>query len=193
MNTKSKLGMAALAAVLGLGLAAGAAGPGLAQMMGPDGQGHHGRHAGFHGPRADRIDGRVAFLKAELKITPAQESKWKDFEKVLREQAAERRLAGEKMRAEMQARRAEFQKAAEEAKAKGQPIPQPARPHLTAVERMERQQKFMKARLESQEKLLDAFKPLYAALSPEQQKTADELFGHGPGGGHGNGHGPRGR
>jgi hypothetical protein len=179
MNTKSKLGMAALAAALGLGLAAGVAGTGFAQM-GPGGPGHHGKHAAMHGPRADRIDGRVAFLKAELKITPAQESKWKDFEKVLRDQAAERRLAGEKMRAEMQARHAAHRQAVEEARAKGQPLPPPpARPQLSAVERMERQQKFMKARLESQEKLLDAFKPLYAVLTDEQKKTADELLGHG--------------
>lgn len=188
MNTRSKLSIAALAAVLGLGIVAGSVQPSFAQFGGPG----QGRHAAHHGPRADRIDGRVAFLKAELKITPAQESKWQEFEKVLRQQAAERRTAGEKMRAEMQAKRAAFQQQVEEAKAKGQPIPRPTRESVSAIERMERQQKFMKARLESQEKMLDAFKPLYASLSDEQKKTADELFARGPGG-RGGHHGPRGR
>ncbi|MCC7046771.1 MAG: Spy/CpxP family protein refolding chaperone [Alphaproteobacteria bacterium] len=183
MNTRSKLSIAALAAVLGLGLTVGATGPSLAQFMGPDGG--HGKpqhHAGFQGQRADRIDGRLAFLKAELKITPAQESKWQDYEKVLRGQAAERKLASEKMRAEWQAKRAEFRKAADEAKAKGQPAPRPTRASVSAVERMERQQKFMKARLDNQEKVLDAFKPLYASLTDDQKKTADQLFAGGHGG-----------
>jgi hypothetical protein len=42
---------------------------------------------------------------------------------------------------------------------------------------MERQQTFMKARLDNQAKVLTAFKPLYASLSDDQKKKADELFG----------------
>ena len=116
MNTKSKLSIAALAAVLGLGLTVGAMGPSLAQQLGPDGHGGRPHRTAMHGQRADRIDGRIAFLKAELKITDSQQAQWGNFEKVLRDQAAERKLAGEKMRAEFQAKRAEFRKAAEEEK-----------------------------------------------------------------------------
>ena len=193
MITKSKFAIAALATVMGLGIAVGATGPSLAQLMGPGGHGGK-HHAAYQGQRADRIDGRVAFLKAELKITDQQQSQWSNFEKVLRENAAERKAAGEKMRAEHQAKRAEFQKAAEEAKAKGQTPTPPTRP--TAVERMEQRQAFAKARLETEAKVLNAFKPLYASLSDDQKKTADQLFGGGFGGrGHGErgGRGPHGR
>lgn len=195
MTRKSTFAAAALAATLSLGLLAGAVGPSFAQM----GPGEHGgrHHAHLQGQRADRIDGRIAFLKAELKITPAQQAKWDDFEKVLRAQSTERKAQAEKFRADRQAQRAAFEKQAEAAKAQGQAVPRPDRPHLTAVEKMEMRQKMMKAHLENQEKVLDAFKPLYASLSDDQKKTADELFGGrgGFGGGHhgGPGHGPRGR
>ena len=199
MTRKSKFAAAALAATLSLGMLAGAVGPSFAQM-GPGGPGHGGKHhARMHGERADRIDGRIAFLTAELKITQAQQGKWDDFEKVLRGQAAERKAQAEKIRAERQAMRAEFQQKAEAAKAAGQTVQRPERKQVSAVEKMEMRQKFMKARLENQEKVLDALKPLYAWLSDDQKKTADDLFGGrgfgGHGGGHrgGPGHGPRGR
>lgn len=195
MTRKSTFAAAALAATLSLGMIAGAVGPSFAQM-GPGGHGGKAHHAHFQGQRADRIDGRIAFLKAELKITAAQQGKWDDYEKVLRAQAAERKAQAEKFRAERQAKRAEFQQQAEAAKAAGQTVQRPERKQLSAVEKMEMRQKMMKAHLENQEKVLDAFKPLYASLSDAQKKTADELIG-GPGfgGGHrgGPGHGPRGR
>ncbi|MBL8705255.1 MAG: Spy/CpxP family protein refolding chaperone [Rhodospirillales bacterium] len=197
MTRKSKFAAAALAATLSLGILAGAVGPSFAQM-GPGGPGGHGgkHHAHFQGQRADRIDGRIAFLKAELKITQAQQGKWDDFEKVLRANAAERKAQAEKIRAERQAQRAEFQQKAEAAKAAGQTVQRPERKQASAVEKMEMRQKMMKAHLENQEKVLDAFKPLYASLSDDQKKTADDLFGRGFGGhrgGPGHGHGPRGR
>lgn len=206
MTRKSKFAAAALAATLSLGILAGAVGPSFAQM-GPSGSmagaGHGGgkHNAQFQGQRADRIDGRIAFLKAELKITQAQQGKWDDFEKVLRGQSAERKAQAEKIRAERQAKRAEFQKQAEAAKAAGQTVQRPEHKQLSAVEKMEMRQKMMKAQQEKQEKVLDAFKPLYASLSDDQKKTADELFGgkgfggKGFGGGQrgGPGHGPRGR
>lgn len=196
MTRKSKFAAAALAATLSLGILAGAVGPSFAQM-GPGGPGGHGgkHHAHFQGQRADRIDGRIAFLKAELKITQAQQGKWDDFEKVLRANAAERKAQAEKIRAERQAQRAEFQQKAEAAKAAGQTVQRPERKQASAVEKMEMRQKMMKAHLENQEKVLDAFKPLYASLSDDQKKTADDLFGGRGFGGHrgGPGHGPRGR
>ena len=199
MTKKSKFAAAALAATLSLGILAGAVGPSFAQM-GPGGGGHGGKHHGYmHGQRADRIDGRVAFLKAELKITDQQQAQWSEFEKVLRANAADRKAKAEKIRAEREAKRAEFQQKAEEAKAKGEKVERQARKHPTAVEKMEMRQAMMKAHLETQAKVLDAFKPLYASLSDDQKKTADELFGGrgfgGDRGGHGggHGHGPRGR
>lgn len=200
MTRNSKFAAAALAATLSLGVLAGAIGPSIAQVaptttteqgVAQKGRGHgHMHRAHFQGQRADRIDGRIAFLKAELKITPAQQGAWDGFEKVLRQQAADRKAAGEKMRAEWQAKRAAFKQQADDAKAKGTTAPTPTRP--SAIERMERQQAFMKARIDSQSKVLDALKPLYASFSPEQKQTADQLLGgfHGRGHGHGGpGHG----
>lgn len=191
MSRKTKLGLSALAVIVGLGSGAAFVGPSLAQAVGGPGpqagapaqmgKHHRGefRHANLGHRNFGRIDGRLAFLKAELKITPAQEPQWAAYEKVMRENAAATKARFETMRAERE-------KAREEAKAQGKDRPEIKRPN--AVERMERMQAFGKERLEHQAKVLDAFKPLYASLSDEQKKTADELFAHR--GGH-RGHGPR--
>ena len=51
---------------------------------------------------------------------------------------------------------------------------------MNAVERMEVRAQFAKIRAENQARLLTAFKPLYASLSPDQQQMANELMsGHG--------------
>jgi hypothetical protein len=198
MNRTTKISLAALALAVGLGGGAYLS-PSLAQGFGPGGGPQMGeqRHPGMnraqfrggeHGSFA-RIDGRLAFLKAEIKITPAQEPHWAAFEKVMRDNAAEAKANFEKLRAERQKAFEEHKKAADEAKAAGKEPPAFQRPG--AVERMERMQEFAKVRMERQAKVLAAFKPLYAALGDEQKKVADELFarhggrmgGHDPMGG----------
>jgi hypothetical protein len=190
MTNKTKLGLSALAVIVGLGSGAAFVGPSMAQAVGGTApqataptkevkrERGHARHANF-AKHAGRIDGRLAFLKAELKITPAQETQWSAYEKVMRDNAAETKARFEKMRAERE-------KATADAKAAGKD--RPDRPKLSAVERMERMQTFGKERLDREAKVLAAFKPLYASLSDDQKKTADELIAQR---GHGRGHGHR--
>jgi periplasmic protein CpxP/Spy len=97
------------------------------------------------------IDGRLAFLKTELKITPGQEAQWQQFAAVMRQnaQSLDQAIAN-------------------------------ARQHrgtaMNAVERMAIRGQFTKVRAENEARLLTAFKPLYASLSPAQQQVANALM-----------------
>lgn len=104
----------------------------------------HGMMGGMHGKH---IEGRLAFLKAEIRITPAQEAQWTKFADVVR--ATARNAA-----------------AGHSAGAK------PA----TAPERMGNYEKHLVARLETVRAVKAAFDPLYNSLSDEQKKIADELL-----------------
>lgn len=101
----------------------------------------------------DRVEGRIAFLRAELKITEAQTSAWNTFADTLRANA---KKLGE-MRASMM----------QQAQA-GQ-VP-------TMTKRLEMQEQWLTARLEGTRAMKSAFDKLYGALSEEQKTTADELF-----------------
>ena len=97
------------------------------------------------------VDGRIAFLKAELKITPAQETQWQQVAAAMRDNA----------------------------KTLDQTITT-ARQNRTgtdAMQRLELREQFAKVRADNDARLLAAFKPLYASLSPEQQQTANQLVG----------------
>jgi hypothetical protein len=124
--------------------------PGVGQGM----QGHHGHfgRAAFQPGR--HIEGRIAFLKTELKITEAQTPAFNAFADVLRANA---KAMDEKF-AQLHADR-----------------DKPA----SAIERLERRSQMMKQGAEASQKLLDAAKPLYAQLSDEQKATADELLSRG--------------
>jgi periplasmic protein CpxP/Spy len=97
------------------------------------------------------VDGRIAFLKAELKITPAQETQWQQVATAMHENASalDQVITG-------------------------------ARQHrgaMDAVQRLTLREQFTKVRADNDTRLLNAFKPLYASLSPEQQQTANALVG----------------
>lgn len=130
-------------------------------------QGHQHGDRAFRLP-SERVEARLAYLKTALKITGAQETQWTAFADVQRKHARE---ADQRM----QERRARMEQGA-----------RPARPN--AVERMEFRQKMLATQSQRLGELIEAGKPLYAALSPEQQKIADELLaprGHGKPRGHG--------
>jgi hypothetical protein len=55
---------------------------------------------------------------------------------------------------------------------------------VSAIERLERTQQRMTARSARLSEVISAAKPLYAALSPEQKQTADELLARQGGGRH---------
>ena len=118
----------------------------------------HVQHA-FRMP-GERTEARLAYVKTALKITDAQASQWDAYVNVVRKhaQAADQRV---------QARRAGM----EQAKAAGGERKRP-----TAIERLERRQQFFTRAVARSGELLTVQKPLYAALSPEQQRVADEVF-----------------
>jgi len=124
----------------------------------------------------ERVEARLAYVKTALKITDAQQPQWDAYASFVRkfaqdlEQRFESRRAGEARRA---------------------PHERPS-----AIERLERAQSFHAAAVTRINELLAVEKPLYAALSPQQQKVADVVLNrharamHGPsmhGGGFGRG------
>jgi len=154
-----------LSMLVSVALATLAATPALAQSAGPGGEGPQARHhAQRHqeGQRAfqlpsERVEARLAYLKTALKITDAQQTQWNGFADTLRKHAREADQRVQAMRDEGTARREKS-----------------AQP--TAIERMERRQQQTAAAYTRLTDTLAAAKPLYAALSPEQQKIADELL-----------------
>lgn len=96
------------------------------------------------------IEGQIAFYKTELKITDAQASLWNAFADALRSSAAGQRTA---IQAAVQA--------------SGPAV---------APEQVERRIALLATQLDALKAVLTAAKPLYAALSDEQKKTADELM-----------------
>jgi hypothetical protein len=105
---------------------------------------------------SERIEARLAELKTALKITDAQQPQWSAFADTLRKQA---RAADQRVKERM----AQREKGAK-------PAP------LTAIQRLERRQAFLARASARTGEVLAAAKPLYAALSPEQQKIADDLI-----------------
>ena len=158
-----------LAALVSAGLAS-AVPQAVAQSAGTDG-GPQARHStqSQHGQRAfrsptDRAEARLAYLKTALKITDAQLPQWNAFADTQRKHARE---TTERMQA-FKSRMAERQKDT-----------QP-----TAVERLEFRQAMLATASVRLTETLATAKPLYAALSPDQQKIADELLAPSGRGGH---------
>lgn len=103
----------------------------------------------------DRVEGRIAFLRTELKIADAQMSAWNTFADALRTNA---KKLGE-VRASM--------------------MPQPAAGQQqapTMIERLDLQERWMLARLEGIRTIKSAFTKLSETLSDDQKKTANELL-----------------
>lgn len=138
------------------------------------------RHQDRAFKHADRVEARLAYLRSALKITAAQQSQWDAYANVHRKHAAA-------MEQGMQERRARFDKE--------RGATERRRP--TAVERHEFQRARLTVAAQRLDELLAVEKPLYAVLSPEQQRVADEVLapggrggrgGHGAHGGHGRFH-----
>lgn len=101
--------------------------------------------------RTDHTEGRIAFLKAELKITDAQAKAWDGVAAAMRRGAAARTALREEMRGRGD-----------------QPV--------TAVDRLALRDKAMAVRAENGKAFTAAFTTLYAQLSDEQKKAADQLL-----------------
>jgi hypothetical protein len=98
----------------------------------------------------DRVEGRIAFLRTELKITDAQISAWNAFADALRANA---KSLGD-VRSMM-----------------GQ-----AGATLTVLDRLALQEKWLASRLEGTRAIKSALTNLVGTLSDDQKKTADELL-----------------
>jgi hypothetical protein len=98
----------------------------------------------------EHVEGRIAFLKAELKITDAQAPQWNAFADTLRSNAKAHQAMHEQMTKG------------------GMPSAWP--------DRLAVQQKVLAARLDAMKALEAAAKPLYAVLTDDQKKVADQLF-----------------
>lgn len=142
-----------LAAVLLTSVAAVGLTPAVAQTAAPAnspaGQPEARHHAMDRMLPGQLVDGRIAFLKAELKITPAQEAQWQQVATAMRENAT---ALDQTM---MTARQ--------------------SRGSIDAVQRLELRGQFAKVRADNDARLLTVFRPLYASLSPEQQQVANQL------------------
>jgi Spy/CpxP family protein refolding chaperone len=133
---------------------------------------HHGKQA-FSLP-GERVEARLAYIKTALKITDAQKTQWDNFAGVMRKQAKDADARMQEHRAKM--------------------VANTERKRPNAIERLEHQQAFMATASARIGERLTVQKPLYAALSPEQQQIADKVLvsrggKHGGRGGHHGGHG----
>ena len=99
----------------------------------------------------DRVEGRIAFLRTELKISDAQTPAWNAFADALRANA---KSLGE-VRSSMM----------------GQGGATP-----TLVDRLTLQEKWLASRLEGTRAIKSALTSLVGTLSDDQKKTADELL-----------------
>jgi hypothetical protein len=113
----------------------------MRMMMGQDGMGMMAGH----------VEGRLAFLKTELKITDAQLPLWNAVADAIRANA---KGVSETMSGGMMA----------------------SSPTATLPEKLALREKMMTAHLEALRNFKAAVDLLYAGLSPEQKKTADELL-----------------
>jgi hypothetical protein len=134
-------------------------------MMGMMGQGMMGRGMmgggmwgggmwgqGVMGNRMNAIaDGRLAYLKTELGITQAQEEAWNGYAKAVKDRVEVMQGLHQTMFESMQ---------------KG-----------TALERMDLHIQAMQAMLDAMKDVKPATEKLYAALSADQKKLADDLIG----------------
>ena len=134
----------------------GMMGPG---MMGPGMMGYDGSGPGMMrwGPAmcsamASHLEGRLAYSKAELKITEAQESLWKAYAAAARDNA--KTMVGHCTAI----------------------MSQRGTSTVSLPERLEEHEQLLGSQLDAIRAMNKALKPLYAALGDDQKKTADQLF-----------------
>lgn len=101
---------------------------------------------------ASHVEGRIAFLRTELKIGDAQERVWNQFAQALRDNAN---------------KLDEVRTAAPAAGAGPSPLDA----------QLEQQERWYTARLDGLRHIKTTFDHLYSALSLDQQKTADQIMG----------------
>lgn len=101
--------------------------------------------------KGETVEARITKLHADLKITPAEQSKWEAVAQTMRDNAA-------RMEKLVAAKQAQSSKT------------------LTAVDDMATYEEFAQAHLTGVKNLTVAFKSLYDAMSDTQKKNADKVF-----------------
>jgi predicted lipid-binding transport protein (Tim44 family) len=149
-NQSAQQGAANPGGMMGM-MGPGMMGPGMMGMIGP------GMMPGASGPAmciamAGHIDGRLAYLKAELKITEAQEQLWKSYAAASRDNTNT-----------MLARCTTMMNRHSGSTA-------------SLPDRLDQNEQLMAAHLDAMRAMNKALKPFYAALSDDQKKTADEIL-----------------
>ena len=100
---------------------------------------------------SDHVDGRIAYLKTELKITNAQQAQWDKVATAMRENAKAMDQVIEQARTARQG-------------------------NENALQRLETRTRFATARAQNSERFLTAFRPLYDSLSDTQKQAANQLM-----------------
>ena len=134
-----------------MGETAGGGMPMMGMMHMMTGQDGAGGMAMMATAMAEHVEGRLAFLKTELKITDAQLPLWNDFAQVVRDNA---KAMGTMMQGGMMG------------------MSQSAK----LPDKLAMREKMMTVHLDALRKLKAAVDPLYAAFTDEQKKAADQLM-----------------
>jgi hypothetical protein len=98
------------------------------------------------------VEGRIAFLKTELAITPQQQAAFDKLAQAMRDNAKERDANFQAMRA------------------------QAGTGMHSAVQFLETKSRFEALKAQQDGRILAAFRPLYDSLSDQQKQTADALM-----------------
>ncbi len=104
----------------------------------------------------EHIEGRIAFLKAELRIRPAQEPAWEAFATTLRSDAQITRDIAEKMQGMMTSGMKQ--------------------PSVSVLDRLDRHERVLNAHLDHIQRIRTTLEPLYESLDDDQRQSADELI-----------------
>ena len=140
------LAMAALLAAPPVALAQPAQSQGRAPSA-PAGSAPGAGKAAPGGGAAAGVEQSIKELHAQLKITPAEEPQWEPFAQAMRDNARDIDQALAQQSASM-----------------------------NAVQNMEWHAKIAEADVKHLQKLIPPFQNLYASLSPEQKRRADDIF-----------------
>ena len=141
----------AITSVASVALAAGFSGSASAQTAGTKmDSGKPPAAAAATSNKPETVEQRITALKAALKITPDQESKWEGVAKAMRENAA----AMEKVVTEKKGKMA----------------------NMNAVDDLKTYQEFSQVRLDGLKNLISSFTTLYDSMPADQKKNADHVF-----------------
>jgi protein CpxP len=108
--------------------------------------------AASNAKRDGAVEKHITQLRAELKITPAEESQWKEVVETMRENAKDLDRAIDKRTANAAS--------------------------ATAIDDLNAYADIAQAHAKGVKKLANAFSGLYSVMSDDQKKEADEVFSH---------------